>query len=175
MEGEEIWKDIPGFELYYQISNQGRIRRLDENGKALRILSTPKVNGYPAAILCIDGIRSQVRAHRLVMLAFKGECPPGFFVNHKNGIRHDNRLENLEYCTPAENMRHAKYILGSWDWRRTTPRKPHLLKITPPDVREIRLIVASGEKTQKELSVLYNVQESTISRIITGKAWRNVK
>lgn len=96
----EQWKDIPGFEGRYEVSNAGGYR----NSKTGRVLkSTPYSNRYLRMVL---GAGNTFLAHRLVAMAFI----PGDWnlqVNHKNGDRADNRAENLEWVTCSENHLHS--------------------------------------------------------------------
>jgi|SRR6478672_1134407 len=105
----EIWKDIPGYEGLYQVSDMGQVRSLDRlknhvGGKILirgRVLKPSKVKGYHASGLTKDGVVKKCLHHRLVMLAFVG-CS-NLDVDHINAVKNDNRLENLRYCTKKEN------------------------------------------------------------------------
>lgn len=109
---EEIWKDIPGYEGYYQVSNTGKVKSLDGYYKRkYPIILKPSLHrGYYRVVLCVDQNRKSIHVHQLVMLAFTGE-PNGLQINHINGIKTDNRLCNLEYVTQSENMKHA-YRIG---------------------------------------------------------------
>lgn len=97
---EEIWKDIKGYEGYYQVSNYGNIFGKSRN-KVLKPFSN--INGYSRVELC--GKRYVV--HRIVAQHFIPNPVNKPQINHKNGIKTDNRVENLEWCTAKENMQHA--------------------------------------------------------------------
>lgn len=104
----EVW--LPIFGGAYSASNLGRIRR-DAGGAGAnpgRILrARPAPNGYLRVIPYVNGVSHPSSVHRLVAEAFLGPRPSEIQVNHRNGIKTDNRLENLEYVTQSENHRHA--------------------------------------------------------------------
>lgn len=113
---EEFWKDIPGYEGFYQVSNTGKIKSfIFYNGKLtssrarlLKPLLTK--SGYTRVRLTNKyGDRKYIYIHRIVLTTFVGKSP--LQVNHINGIKTDNNLFNLEYVTRSENMKHA-YQLG---------------------------------------------------------------
>ena len=101
----EVWKIIPSTNGKYEASNYGRIR----NAKNLKVLKVQdNIHGYYNLVLhVIPTIPLNARVHRLVAEAFLGECPEGYVVNHKDGNKHNNNIENLEYVTPSENNLHA--------------------------------------------------------------------
>lgn len=102
---EEIWRDIPGYEGLYQASNLGRIKSLPRKYKPNEsILKPQKRNGYLKVELCKKD-RKQYSVHRLIMMTFSGSSK--LSVNHIDGNKHNNNLENLEYCTQRENCRHV--------------------------------------------------------------------
>lgn len=113
---QEVWKDIPGYEGLYQVSNLGRVKSLERYvrnrskkiRKPERILSQSTNNGgYKCVNLCKDGVQQGSFVHRLVAQAFIKNCEDATQVNHINGNKQDNRPENLEWCSPTENMIHA--------------------------------------------------------------------
>ena len=101
---EEIWKDIEGYENLYQVSNLGRVKSTRTN-KIRKLSLGPR--GYYACELCVDYNRDNRMVHNLVAKAFIPNPENKSLVNHINGIKTDNRVENLEWCTNSENVTHA--------------------------------------------------------------------
>lgn len=101
----EIWKDIPDYEGYYQASNFGRIKSLNykKTGKEQILKLRVNKHGYLNVGLFKNGKEKSYLVHRLVWLAFHEEIPEGMQINHINEVVSDNRLENLELVTPKEN------------------------------------------------------------------------
>lgn len=123
---EEIWKPIKGYEGIYEVSNLGRVKRLARDivqpnpnpsckGVCVQhideciLKSRPNKNGYPLILLrgAVDGKRRGFSVHRLVATAFIPNPDNLPQVNHKNEIRNDNRVENLEWCTNYYNMHYG--------------------------------------------------------------------
>lgn len=106
---EEIWKDIPGFEGLYQVSNFGRIKSLNyrKTGKEhiLKFGKNPK--GYSRTTLFKNGETRYYLTHRLVAQAFIPNPDNLPEINHKNEIKTDNRVENLEWCTNQYNINYG--------------------------------------------------------------------
>lgn len=175
----EQWKDIPGFEGYYQVSNLGKVRSLDReitfrNGRKRTYdgcFLSPKRSGdgYRKVALSVGRNINQVSIHRLVMLAFVG--PSDLEVNHKNGDKTDNRLENLEYTTRAENELHAYHTLGH---RAANGARKSNAKLTDADVVKIRQEWATGKYTQKEIAGRFGISYRNVSLIVNDKAWKHV-
>ena len=110
---EEIWVDIEGYEGFYQVSNLGRIRSIEReiyksnNIKQIsksHILKFEKRKGYNYVHLFKNGIRKRMAVHRLVAEAFIPNPDNKPQIDHINTIRDDNRVENLHWVTPKENM-----------------------------------------------------------------------
>lgn len=105
---EEIWKDVPGYEGLYEISNTGSVKSLYKNKFLKQRIST---NGYWVVDLTKDHRASVKRVHRLVALTFIPAVAGKPFVNHIDGNRLNNNISNLEWCTQSENVSHA-YRIG---------------------------------------------------------------
>lgn len=108
MSVKEIWKDVPGYEEIYQVSNMGKVRskdRLDNLGKKIkgRELRPFLTNGYPQVSLHRNGKRKKTYVHRLVAEVFIENESGLPVVNHKNEIKTDSRAENLEWCSDKYN------------------------------------------------------------------------
>lgn len=101
----EIWKTIPNYENFYEVSNTGKIRTL----RTKKILKTYIINsGYECIKFCVNNTRTSHLIHRLVMLTFYPvENSSILTVNHKNGNRLDNSLSNLEWATISQNIKHS--------------------------------------------------------------------
>lgn len=136
----EIWKPIPNHEGY-EVSNNGNVRTLKNKGRLL----TPTVllpKGYLRVKLCDYGKERKWMVHRLVAMAFMPDFDESLQVNHINGIRNDNRLENLECCTSSENMQHSYDVLK---------RKPAMLgKKFSAETREKMSKALKGKKRTPE-------------------------
>ena len=164
MHQTEKWKAIPGYEGFYQASDQGRIRRVTGGrGARKNHVLTPLSHSrdYHTVKLCRDNKRKQFLIHRLVAETFRGPCPSGYEVHHKNGNKQDNRLVNLEYTTHQLNTLHA-YAKGHGH-----------RKLTEDDVREIRKRFAAGA-SQLKLAVEFDVTQPNISAIVRRLTWKRV-
>lgn len=107
----EIWKPLVGYETEYLISSYGRLKSI-KHGKS--VMLKPHINtrnGYVYYLVSKNGKSKNSRAHRLVALTFIPTSNTKLQVNHKDGNKTNNRVDNLEWCTQSENMIHA-YKMG---------------------------------------------------------------
>lgn len=107
---EEIFKDIIGYEGLYKISNYGNVKSLPQRYKVKdEIILKPFYNslGYQIIKLCKNSKTKSWRIHRLIAIHFIPNPSSLPHINHINGIKNDNRIENLEWCDHEHNMRHA--------------------------------------------------------------------
>ena len=108
----EVWKPVVGYEGLYEVSNIGRVRSINfhKSGKA-KVMS-PSLNtwGYPIVDLRKNNKRHSYTVHRLVALAFIPNPDNLPEINHKNEIKYDNTVENLEWCTRKYNINYGTAI-----------------------------------------------------------------
>ncbi|ALA07695.1 putative HNH homing endonuclease [Bacillus phage BC01] len=166
----EVWKSLEGLVKNgenYSVSNLGRVR--NDKRDQVKKLTQHKL-GYMATGL---GAKNTHFVHKLVALAFLHNDDPENkrIVNHKDGDKSNNRLDNLEWGTHADNIRHAVkqglqvHVRGA---------EHHNTKFTEEDIVKIKKMLVQGVKGA-EIARMYNVAPVTISFIKTGRSWAHVK
>jgi hypothetical protein len=169
----EVFKKVIGFDNY-EISNLGRLKVNLKYRKyrsyQYKILHPSKdKDGYYRTVITSNKVKKMKNIHRLVAIAFIDNPENKPCVNHINGIKTDNRVENLEWCTVRENNNHA-IKLGL--------KKPlkginhNMVKLSECDVLNIKNEYCFGNLTQKQLAIKYDISQSQIHRIISGKHWK---
>jgi hypothetical protein len=170
----EEWKTIE-CAPHYEVSNYGRVRYVGDHPNGV-YGHVRKVNitwdGYDHVRFRVDGKYVYRRTHRLVYQAFKGSIPNGYVINHIDGEKLNNHIDNLEAVTIAENCRHA-IKLGLQKGRRG--EKCNWAKLTEKDVKEIRKLLQDGRLLQKEIGAIYGVTKSQISKIKLNQRWQHIK
>jgi ribosomal protein S25 len=172
---EEIWKDIKDFEGMYQISNLGRVKTLNykNTGKEeIRALSLTKDGYYKVRLLCNNKDKT-VRVHRLVAEAFIPNNDNKETVNHIDGNKQNNRVDNLEWADRHEQLYHAyknnlrKAQKGQYNCNAS---------LTEEQVKEIRKIYIprSKEFGTVALGKKYGVNNSTIGDVVRRVTYKNV-
>lgn len=164
----EIWKDVIGYENKYLVSNLGRLKSLPKNGRKHEIIIKPLLqkNGYYAVDLCKDSKVKKYTLHRLIALAFIENKENKPQVNHINGIKTDNRVENLEWNTRSENQLHSIRI----GLRTTVGEKNSQAKLNKEQVLEI----FHSKEMYKFIALKYNISISAISDIKRGYSWTHI-
>lgn len=160
---EEIWVDFPP-EPRIKVSSLGRL--MVRNNRIS--VGSKSSNGYMMIKVKVDGKMKAYLVHRMVMIAFHGESK--LHVNHKNGLKHDNRLANLEYVTRLQNMRH------SWEIglrKRTPSEESSNASLTNKQVIEIRKLISKGIGGS-EIARRFGVKPYVISKIKLGITWKNI-
>jgi len=169
----EEWRPVIGYEGWYEVSSCGRVRRVATacGTSAGRVLRTPlaRPNSYPRIHTSCQNRTKSVWVHRLVAEAFIGPCPTGHQINHRNGIKTDNRVGNLEWATALTNLRHAR------DTGLLNPSRGERngqAKLRNEDIPIIR--AARGKISGCEMARRYGVSEHTIRCVLNGWTWRHV-
>ena len=175
----EVWKDVPGYEESYMVSDMGQVysktrfikqgdkRRLTKG----RILSKKlRKDGYYEVNLYKNNVATSCSIHRLVCSAFIDKDITGMDVNHKDGIITNNSLDNLEICTHLENMRHAIQtgLLKNYGEYSASS------KLKDEDIIEIRSLRSKGYKL-KEIANLFDISFQHVSDITNNKKWKHIK
>ena len=179
----EIWKDINGYEGLYQVSNLGRVKSLERRWKSGRhsnyshfheekIMSNAidKSSGYIRISLFKDSKGKSFNTHTLVANAFIPNPENKPTVNHKNSVRHDNRVDNLEWATFSENNLHAVDV----GHNNTRGEGNAFAKLTEDSVRKIREMYETGEYEQRPLAKLFSINQATLWRVIHRKSWKHI-
>lgn len=175
----EIWKDVKGYEGIYQASNLGRIRSLDRYvirekskpyfRKGQILIPQNKDNGYLKVNLWKNKQFKNRYVHRLVMESFCHRVDSNDLqVNHKDCDKTNNKLDNLEFVTYKQNIKHA--IKNN---RRPKGSECVKSKLTESEVLLIRSRLKLGEKGMK-LAEEYNISFQLVSRIKRRKCWKHI-
>jgi len=160
---EEIWKDIDDCDNY-EISSLGRLRNKKTN---LLLNSFYDKDGYLKYSLTFNKRKFSRFQHRLVAIAFIPNPKNKPFVNHINGIKNDNRIENLEWVTASENTKHAYKIgLHSQLGERNASSK-----LTTEQVLEIKRLYRDTNITHKEIAERFGLHPEYPHLINDGRRW----
>lgn len=162
---KEIWKDIKNYEGFYQVSNLGRVKRVEhkryDRNQILKErivkITIPKNDDYPYLSLCKNGIYTRKNIHRLLAMAFIPNPNNYPAINHIDGNKKNNDLSNLEWCSYSHNNSEAYRIgLNKGTSKRVCQydRQGKLLKVWE-----------STRKAEKELKI----SNSKISKVCLGK------
>lgn len=179
---EEIWgelKDYPN----YAVSNYGRIKRIKRGiryknrnvGLILKQYLTKE--GYLQVFLCLNkqGTYKGKYIHQLVLETFTEKPSQKYEPNHKNGIKTDNKLDNLEWVTRKENLIHASklgLLPKEHPWAKG--KLPPNTKLKREEVLEIKKLLKINNLTHKEISKKYNIGRATITAINMGIIWKTI-
>lgn len=159
-ERTEIWKSITSTHGRYEVSSIGRIR----NARNMRVLKlNPSRGGYLGTTLRLDGRLGRslrLRAHKCVAEAFVPGYFPGAVVNHKDGIKANNDVANLEWCTLRENSRHA-VEMGLFI--PPVGLKCGMAKLNAEQILAIR--TNELKMTSRQLAEIFGVHHTSISRV----------
>lgn len=164
----------------YEASDHGEIRRVGKKTMMAQCLSE---RGYLRVTMTVNGEEITRTAHALVAIAFIGYRPSGMHVNHIDGLKGNNRPDNLEYLTPAENSAHAARLgltaSGARHGRTTKPERTargervNTAKLTEKRVRQMRKMWAEGHGVSA-LMAKFGLGKSSTWAACVGRSWRHV-
>jgi calcineurin-like phosphoesterase family protein len=157
---ENMWKEIEGFPDY-KINYYGHIKSFKRYPDGKRVAPYTDKDGYFCNSLRVNDGSKAIKIHRAVAMAFLPNPNNLPQVNHKNGLKFDNSVDNLEWVNNITNQQHA------WDNDLKT------IKLTTEDVNDIKIRIARGE-SNLSISGIYDVDPSSISNIRTGKTWERI-
>lgn len=167
-----VWRGVVGYEGWYEVSKQGSVRNIKKrHSTSIGKLLHPKLGktGYLSVRLFRDGNGKTIPIAQLVATAFIGPRPQGMVINHIDGNKSNNSVENLEYCTPSENTLHAiKMGLRSQPKGENHPRA----KLTNDQVCQIRDLINQGKMSQRKIARIFGICPATITQIKNGKQWK---
>lgn len=162
---QEEWRSVKGYEGLYEVSSFGQVRSLGHM-KRIRAQYTTEC-GYKTLQLYRNNRPKAFKVHRLVAAAFIGDPPDGCTdTNHKNGIKTDNRAENLEWCTRTQNMAHAMEI-GIFDQRGESGSGCRFSKEAVDRGYEL----VKGGMNCVEAAVAVGITYEALRQAVYGKTW----
>jgi len=175
--GEETveWKLIPSLKRY-EASNTGLIR----NAKTLQILKFQNdIHGY-YILTCRPEPKHQVnvRVHRAVAEAFLGKCPDGLVVNHKDGNKKNNNIENLEYITSSENNQHAYDIglkVANMDQVIKKGDEHYNSQITEQQAIEILKFHYRTGFGCRKVAKFFGVSRGVTGNLLANRSWKHIR
>ena len=165
----ETWKDIKGYEGIYQINNIGVLRRIYKKKKGFGILKPTVMKiGYHIYSLSKNGVVEKAYGHRLVAEYFIDNPLNHKYVNHINGVKTDNRIENLEWCTQSHN------IQQSFDTGLQNRGEDHhaCTRLTEKDVLAIRNDYK--ELGDRSVAKIYDIHHGHVYRIRKKLTWKHI-
>ena len=169
---EEEWRQIRGYEGFYEVSNMGRVRSVDRIFHPGRVLkSIINMYGYPTVGLSAGRLKF-FKVHRLVAQAFipnPGNKPQ---VNHKNGIKTDDMADNLEWNTKSENIRHA------FATNLIAPQSGEKCGASKLNERQARLVKhlknIKPKMTYVEIGALFGIGKWAVWAVQSGRNWKHI-
>jgi hypothetical protein len=170
---EEAWRTLPGFSKY-EFSSFGNVRSIDstdsmgrlKRGKVLKLQNSS--NGYVILTLSSDNAKKTFQVHRLIAMAFLPNDSNMPCVNHINGNKQDNKVQNLQWCSYSENNQHA------FDSKLKLPTKQDGrpgTKLSLSKARLMRELARCGNEPEA-LSKRFKVCKQIVKDVLANKRWK---
>lgn len=184
--GKEEWLPVNGYEGFYEVSNLGQVRNVKERrhtsiGRVLKPL--PTTNGYFRVCLNKDGERRYISVHRIVATTFLGVPDSELQVNHIDGVKSNNRIDNLEWVTSKQNHHHASMMglkaFGDRNPSRLYPEKRkrgpdnHKTKLTEDKVIELRRLSSEGWGCAR-LGRYFGITKQAARAVALRRNWKHI-
>lgn len=166
----EKWRDIPGYDGMYQVSSHGRVRswkrhqgKPGKRANPLTLKQTKSTPGYLKVNLWKKGVRKTGVIHRLVAELFIPNPENKEYINHLDGDKHNNHVDNIAWCTASENLIHA-YEEGLRPRGNMTKKKAKILKKK----------LMSNPEAIDDISKEFQITQIHAQNIIDEKVWAGI-
>lgn len=163
---EGRWRRIKGYEEFYLVSDTGEVFSIR---RAKKLKPAKSGDGYLQVYLCVNGKVKTKLIHRLIAKAFIFNPHNYPIINHLDGMKTNNNINNLEWCTSSENNKHAFKMGFQTNKGSKHPRS----KLKEEDIWEVLELLSKGE-TQTSIAKKFGVDPTTISMIKTGLTWSHL-
>lgn len=162
----ENWRDIEGYEGYYQVSNSGRIKSSRKVYKEQLLKHFDNGQGYSVVMFRVNKEYKHFRVHRLVASAFIPNPENKPYINHIDGNKSNNKVDNLEWCTRSENELHAYRTglkQGYWTGKKEshTTKKVNQYSLADELIGEYKSVVGASNWT--------GINKNCIARVARGE------
>ena len=173
---KEIWKPVEGYEDLYEVSNYGRVKSISFRNRMAtfsreKMLSPLKIRGYLRVSLCKNGKHKYFSIHRLVAEHFILNLENKPCVNHKDGDKHNNCVNNLEWCTYSENEQHSHKMLGK---QPINKKKVNQYDLMGNFIKQFDSLAEAGKSLNRRYSLISTCCHGHINKAY-GYKWQFVK
>lgn len=154
----------------YYVNEQGEIFS-NKSGELKKMATTINNKGYQCVNLYIDGKKFTKKLHRMILETFRPNDDDSLQTNHIDGNKLNNNIQNLEWVTGSENMKHA------FENNLKEPQKGEkngMAKLTEFEVLNLRSMYKTGDFTQRYLADIFLMSVSQVSRIVNNKKWKHI-
>ena len=183
--GIKIWKDISFTDNNYSVSNLGNVmskqRYVINNingGKRLlpNVYLSPKTkkNGYLEVQLIVNNTRKMFYVHRLVAHFFIGNIPDKYEINHKDGNKSNNNIDNLAIVDRFENAQHSYHVLNNKNLINCIGEKHGMSKLNNEDIFQIREMYKNGIIPREIQKIFTKASASSIAKVCYRETWKHI-